>query len=86
MQLVLFGLDVDDPLCSSFFEALLTAGRAHGVHLRWGSVRDNVLTVAMDGAVSQEDILRILESKMHSRQASLQPGSEPALPGIFSGD
>ena len=90
MNVVLFGLDIEDPLCSSFLDALLAAGAAHGVHLRWGSVRGDSLTLAMDGSVSQEEILQILESKaMHSNEK--HPSTSGAVshtpaPSIFAGE
>lgn len=70
MNVVLFGLDIEDPLCGSILDALLTAGAAQGVRLKWGSVSGTNLTVVMDGNVDQGDILKILESKMRSKEAS----------------
>src|SRR2546427_2048080 len=74
----LFQLDIEHPFASFLLDALLTAGAIHGVRLRWGSVRGNLLQLEMDGDVNQQDIADVLHIKILESETEHPPGTAEA--------
>ncbi len=60
----LFMTDMSDPLCPALVESLLDAAAEHGRRLLWGAAHGDQLTLALDGCVSQEAIVRLLAAKV----------------------
>ena len=74
----LFQLDIEHPFASFLLDALLPAGAIHGVRLRWGSVRGNLLQLTMSGDADQEEIASILHIKILESKAEHPPGTAEA--------
>lgn len=82
-----FALDLESPFAAELLESVLDAAERVGVRTVWGSVFADRLELVLSENVSQDLIIRILETKVtHPSTTRLATGEGTAGRVSFSGE